>query len=78
MKVAHKAAPQAVEKHRRWDNLRIVERDEEFEFDDLKVSGEKIIPIAKNDSATTNLVNHPIVDGWLLVGCWFLVWSEDG
>lgn len=37
-----------------------MEREEEGELgaSDLKVSGEKITPIAKNDSATTNLDPH--------------------
>lgn len=43
--------------------MRAVEREEDGELgaSDLKVSGEKITPIAKNDSATTNLDNHPMI-----------------
>lgn len=58
MKVTQRAAPQAVEKQRRWASLMKVGRF--GDFDPNNVSGEKTTPIAKNDTAPKNLVNQPI------------------
>lgn len=62
MKVTQRAAPQAVEKQRRWANFSAVMSTGELlpsDFDP-KVSGEKITPIAKNATAVKNLVIQAI------------------
>lgn len=63
-KVTQSAAPQAVEKLRRWASFNKVESFDEYwpsDFDP-KVSGEKIIPTARKATAAKNRVNQAISD----------------
>lgn len=58
MKVTQRAAPQAVEKQRRWVSLTKVVIFDDF---DSNVSGENKTPIARNVTAPRNRVIHAIM-----------------
>lgn len=62
MKVTQRAAPQAVEKLRRWESLRAMVSFDEYVPSELdpNVSGEKRIPNARNATAVRNLVSQDI------------------
>lgn len=62
MKVTQRAAPQAVEKQRRWAILREAESVDEYPPSDFdpNVSGEKRIPNARKATAARNRVSQAI------------------
>ena len=62
MKVTQRAAPQAVEKHKRCASFTNVVIFADF---DPNVSGENITPTAKKAIAVKNLVIHPMIELFL-------------
>lgn len=62
MKVTQRAAPQAVEKQRRWASFRKGDSLDELRPSDFdpNVSGENITPMAKKATAARNLVSQAI------------------
>ena len=67
MKVTQSAAPQAVEKQRRWASLATATpAAERSEPPPRSVSGAKMTPAARNETAVRNRAAHPIAPRFFL------------